>query len=223
MAGFSDLELSDDLFLTAPRVVQTAPCPCKIIMVGSLNQLYKAPHILLAALSEVCRSIDAHLTFVGGGQYQSSLQSQAGAAGIGDMVTFLGEISSRREIIDALDSADIFVLPSFQEGLPRAMVEAMARGLPCIGSSVGGIPELLAAEDLVPPGDSTALAHLILEVATNPERLSVMSRRNVARAQDFREEPLRQRRQAFYWALRKRTEQFLEEQRRTGLAHAFVP
>ncbi len=222
MAGFSDLELSDDLFLTVPRIVQTAPRPCNIIMVGGLNQLYKAPHILVSALAEVCGSIDAHLTFVGGGQYEASLQRQAEEAGIGERVSFMGEISSRRGVIDALDRADIFVLPSFQEGLPRAMVEAMARGLPCIGSSVGGIPELLTSEDLVPPGDSTALAHLIIEVASDPERLSTMSRRNVARAQDFREEPLRRRRQAFYWALRERTEQFLAEKGRMGLQHAHV-
>ena len=55
------------------------------------------------------------------------------------------------------------------------MVEAMARGLPCIGSAVGGIPELLPADDLVTPGDAPGLARKLQEVLSDPARLARMT------------------------------------------------
>ncbi len=78
------------------------------------------------------------------------------------------------------------------------MIEAMARGLPCIGSSVGGIPELLPSQDMVPAGDIEALAEKIAEVVSAPQRLARMSRRNLARASDYRETVLSGRRKEFY-------------------------
>ena len=62
------------------------------------------------------------------------------------------------------------------------MVEAMARGLPCIGTTVGGIPELLPEEDLVPPNDAAALSRRMEEVLLDTERMSAMSVRNVITA-----------------------------------------
>jgi phosphatidyl-myo-inositol dimannoside synthase len=94
----------------------------------------------------------------------------------------------------ALDRADLFVLPSRQEGLPRALLEAMARGLPALSTPVGGIPELLAACDLVPVGDAAALADRIAKWARSPRRLAEAARRNLARARDFHEDALRGRR-----------------------------
>jgi glycosyltransferase involved in cell wall biosynthesis len=74
----------------------------------------------------------------------------------------------------------------------------MARGCPCIGSNVGGIPELLAPDDLVPPNDPEALAQKIIEVTSDPVRMKTMSERNLARAKQFDPEVLRQARLAFY-------------------------
>ncbi len=110
---------------------------------------------------------------------------------------------------EEMDRADVFVMPSRQEGLPRATIEAMARALPCIGSTVGGIPELLATEDLVPPGDALALATKIREVVSDPERMARMSARNLAKAGEYRDEALRERRVAFYRHVRKMTERWI--------------
>ncbi|GAJ04944.1 unnamed protein product, partial [marine sediment metagenome] len=84
------------------------------------------------------------------------------------------------------------------EGLPRAMVEAMARGMPCIGSSVGGIPELLADEDIVPPADVKALADKMEEVLRDVSRLERMARRNLQTAQEYRRSELSKRWVEFY-------------------------
>lgn len=89
------------------------------------------------------------------------------------------------------------------------MIEAMARGLPCIGSTAGGIPELLPAEDLVPPGNAEALVQKIQEVLSNPQRMSEMSARNLQRAQDYRSDILERRRYDFYAHLRSITEAWL--------------
>ena len=89
------------------------------------------------------------------------------------------------------------------------MVEAMARGLPCIGSTVGGIPELLPSEDLVPPGDVEALAGKIREVVSDPQRMARMSARNLHKAKEYREEVLGKRRSDFYRHVKEKTEAWL--------------
>jgi glycosyltransferase involved in cell wall biosynthesis len=85
----------------------------------------------------------------------------------------------------------------------------MARGLPCIATSVGGIPELLAAEDLVEPNDVDALAARMCEVLSSPERMKQMSARNLEKAGEFRAELLDQRRDEFLAELRERTQVWL--------------
>jgi len=107
-----------------------------------------------------------------------------------------------------MDSADLFVLASLTEGLPRVIVEAMARAMPVIATSVGGIPELLPPEDLVPPGDPKALAAKIAEVARDGARITRMADRNLARAHQFHESVLRDRRLAFYRHLRSVMEEW---------------
>lgn len=85
------------------------------------------------------------------------MERYAARLGIADRVRFEGQQPADR-VADELRRADLFVLASRTEGLPRALIEAMAAGLPCIGTRVGGIPELLDDEALVAPGDAEALA-----------------------------------------------------------------
>ncbi len=82
----------------------------------------------------------------------------------------------------------------------------MAQGLPCIASTVGGIPELLPSEDLVPPDNVAALADKIREVVTDPQRMNRMSARNLEKAKSYREETLRDRRNGFYRYLCEKTQ-----------------
>lgn len=78
----------------------------------------------------------------------------------------------------------------------------MARGLPCIGSTVEGIPELLNNTDLVPPNDPEKLASLIVEVATSPARRQEMAQRNLERARAYSRDVLSPQRRAFYTKIR---------------------
>src|SRR5690606_23281178 len=213
--SYSDVQLPDDTFVAAPRVFQAAPSPARLVMVGTLEQMYKAPDVLIDAVVRcVERRLDVHLTLVGDGKHRPELEARAAAAGLGERVRFTGSLSAGAAVRAALDQADVFVLPSRQEGLPRALIEAMARGLPCIGSAVGGIPELLPPEDLVPPGDALALADKIADMVTNPERLTRSAARNLEAARAYHEDILRARRIEFYKYVRDATAAWLKAAQR---------
>lgn len=213
---YSSIELGGDGFVSAPRQNPSTES-ITLISVGTLEQLYKAPDVLIDAVAILRRSgLNLRLILVGQGQFQPFLQARAESHGVREHITFTGQVPAGATVRAHLDRADVFVLPSRQEGLPRAMIEAMARGLPCIGSTVGGIPELLPREDLVPPGDSRALAAKIREVVGNPERMAAMSARNLRKARDYHEDILRERRIAFYREVRARTEAWMNSDKPLG-------
>jgi glycosyltransferase involved in cell wall biosynthesis len=85
----------------------------------------------------------------------------------------------------------------------------MARGLPCIGTVVGGVPELLGPAELVRPADPRGLAAKIQEIAGNEARMASLSARNIAKAREFSEDALCERRLAFYNHLRQVTEEWM--------------
>ena len=212
--GVSDVELPDEAFVQELRPIDPNRRPFVVLMIGTLAQLYKAPDVLIDAIAK-CRSggTDVELVLVGDGRYRGELEERARRLGIADHVRFRGQLAVGEAVRRELDAADLFVLPSHQEGLPRAMVEAMARGLPCLGTTVGGIPELLAAEDLVPPGDVEALAAKIREVVADPERRMRMARRNLETARTYRAERLAEIRCEFYRAIRDQTMAWLASRR----------
>jgi glycosyltransferase involved in cell wall biosynthesis len=207
---YSMAELTDEAFVEQPRTFSPRQTSWTLITVGAMSQLYKAQDILIEAIARCVRQgLDLQLVFVGDGQYRSMLEAQAAGLGIGDRCHFRGQLTTGSVVRQELDQADLFVLPSRQEGLPRAMLEAMARGLPCLGSTVGGIPELLPSEDRVPPANITALTDKIREMVADGDRLTHASARNLRRAQDYREHCIQDRRTTFYKTLRQQTEDWM--------------
>jgi glycosyltransferase involved in cell wall biosynthesis len=196
-----------------PRIQEHhRPKNFRLVTVASLAQIYKAPDVLILAVAACVRAgLDLKLDIVGDGRHRPELERLVAKLGLAGRITFLGQLPAGGPVRARLDSADLFVLASRCEGLPRAMVEAMARALPCIGSTAGGIPELLASEDLVPPGDVGALAARIQDVLASPERMTRMAVRNFARAQDYRDEILEARRRAFFQHIRRCTEAWQEQ------------
>jgi glycosyltransferase involved in cell wall biosynthesis len=208
---YSDVELPDAAFAPTSRGYQKEQTRFILIHVGTMSQLYKAQDVLIDAIA-IClqEGLDLKLTLVGDGQYRTALEAQVQRLGLDSRVSFQGQLASGAAVRSQLQQSDLFVLPSHQEGLPRAMVEAMAQGLPCIGSTVGGIPELLPMEDMVPPGDAIALAQKIREIVTCPERMVQQSARNLEKAHEYQEEHLVERRLAFYRSVRDQTEAWLK-------------
>jgi glycosyltransferase involved in cell wall biosynthesis len=205
--SLSDVDIPDAALRPDARSEAPAKKSFTLITVASLAQMYKGIDVLIEALGLCSRNgLDFRLRVIGEGRHRRNLQALAAARGLASRVCFLGQLPAGEAVRNQLDQADLFVLPSRTEGLPRAMIEAMARALPCIGSAVGGIPELLPAEDLVFPGEAAALADKIGEVARNPARLATMSARNLAKAREYAEEALRPRRREFYAYVRDVTE-----------------
>ena len=212
MYAASDAELDDSYFVDQPRVYAACSSgePHRLLFIGSLAQMYKAPDILIRAVQLILKTGGrVHLTLIGDGKHRPELERLARTLDVEAYVTFVGELASGRPVRDRIDAASLVVLPSRTEGLPRVLLEAMARGIPAIGTTVGGIPELLEAEDMVPPDDAEALAARMKEVLDDPGRLTRMSARNLERVQGFRHATLRNIHAKFYATLRSATERWL--------------
>jgi glycosyltransferase involved in cell wall biosynthesis len=118
------------------------------------------------------------LLIVGEGEERARLEQEARELGIEASVRFLGV---RHDVPELLQAADLFVMSSLWEGLPMVLLEAMAAGVPCVSTAVGGIPEAVRDEEealLVPPGDPAALAAAIRRALTEETE----SRARAARA-----------------------------------------
>jgi glycosyltransferase involved in cell wall biosynthesis len=205
---YSSVQLDDAAFASSPQ--KTLATMQRIVTVGSLEHPYKGTDLLIEALATILkRRSNVELVVIGDGRHRRALERQADELGVSQSVQFRGHIPSVLDVRRELNAASLFVLPSRTEGLPRAMVEAMARGLACIGSAVGGIPELLDPDDLVPAGDAAALAEKILLVLSSPARLKHMGDRNLRVAAEYRDEVLRERRLGFYRHVRAMTTKVL--------------
>ncbi|HYD20827.1 MAG TPA: glycosyltransferase [Flavipsychrobacter sp.] len=198
---FSSINLPDNAIATAERVFDEKG-HLNIISIGSLDQMYKGPDILLDVIA-ACKAkrLTVNLTWIGGGIYLERMKEMAASLGLQGQVNFTGMITDRQQIEAAMDKADIFVLASRTEGLPRAMIEAMARGLPCIGSNVGGIPELLTSDYLFTREAKQELEGLLLDKAKNTKELTAMSKQNIETAKRYANSKLDKERVGFYNAV----------------------
>ena len=142
----------------------------ELVCVGRLVP-EKGHHILLEALRLLReRKIPIRLTMVGAGSERSSLEAFVSRHGLADAVVFTSALSHTHTLTH-LRRADIFALASFAEGIPVALMEAMSLGIPCVSSSIAGIPELIRTGVdglLVPPANPQALADAIELLATDP-------------------------------------------------------
>ncbi|WP_424088904.1 glycosyltransferase family 4 protein [Micromonospora citrea] len=202
-SAYSSIDLPTDAFVSAARVFRPAAGRTVLISVGSLARPHKGIDTLLEALALLTRAgSDVGLVHVGDGLFRPQLEQLAARLRVGDQVRFLGTLPSGEPIRRQLDAADLFVHPSRAEGLPRALIEGMARGLPAVATRVGGIPELLSDEDLVPPDDPPALAKAITRMLRDPKLMAGASARNLTQARQYAADLLAPRRDDFYRALR---------------------
>jgi glycosyltransferase involved in cell wall biosynthesis len=164
--------------------------PLQVVSVGRLAAMKGFP-VLIDALAALGRDgPPVRLTLVGDGPDADALRAQAQRAGVS--VEFAGALSAD-EVARVVRRADVFCLPSFAEGVPVVLMEAMAAGLPVVSTAVMGIPELVAdgvSGILVPPGRSDALAGALRTLAEDPlvrRSLGEAGRSTVLRAFDVDE------------------------------------
>lgn len=131
------------------------------------------------------RGLAFRAALVGDGPDRAALEARAAALGLADRVRFLGE---RADVDRLLPGMDVFVLSSREEGIPNALLEAMAAGRACVATAVGGTPEVLRDGQtgwLVPPGEPGALADALEQALTDPGEAR---RRGAAAGRAAREE-----------------------------------
>lgn len=204
--SYSSIELLDEHFRKQVRVGKNEDNPFRIVTIGSLALPYKGVDVLIDAADQLVRSgFNVSVSVLGEGAYLVPLRAQVARLGLENRITFLGHVPAGDAVRTELDNADMFVLASRTEGLPRAMIEAMARGLPCIGTDVGGIPELLPGKEMVPPNDPGLLATTISEVIKSPKWQEEMSDRNIRVAERYKADTLHAKRVAHYQELKERT------------------
>jgi len=155
----------------APRPFRHSPEPFEILCVGRLVPA-KGQHILLLAASIVAAAgRNVLLRFVGDGPDRQSLEGQARALGLESMVRFEGAVNQDR-IQAFYQTADVFALASFAEGIPVVLMEAMAMEVPCVTTWITGIPELIRnGVDglLVAPSDAQGFAQAVLRLMEDAE------------------------------------------------------
>ena len=139
-------------------------------IIARLSDVKGHKYLITAMRGVLEKYPEAQLLIVGTGKIQKDLAGLAESLGIGKNVFFIPEIS---DTIEALAAIDIFVMPSLQEGLGLALMEAMASGLTVIGSNVGGIKTLIQDGQnglLVSPADSKELGEAILTLLSDPSK-----------------------------------------------------
>ena len=155
------------------------------LTVANLRKNKDYPSLLRAARSALDAEPRLRFAAVGQGPLVAEVEALHAELGLGDRFALLG---FRRDVPALMAAADIFTLSSAHEGLPVAVMEAFAAGLPVVATTVGGLPQQVTSGVeglLVPPGDPTALAHALTTVAGDRDLRARMADAALARASDY--------------------------------------
>lgn len=167
----------------------------KIGTVAAIDVPYKGQKYVFMALARLLKlGIDRFEYHLAGAGDNSRLKEIAHDLAISDKIIFHGAIP-HEHITEFFDEMDIYIQPSKQEGLPRALIEAMSRGCLCIGSNISGIPELLKSEYLFPKANSKKLAQILLGI--NTEKLIEQAHVNFKEAKKYNSDIINKRRNDF--------------------------
>jgi glycosyltransferase involved in cell wall biosynthesis len=175
------------------EIRQSLNLPERSFIVGTVGRLTAIKghiHLLKAAVGLLTALPGVIFLFAGEGELHEDLSKFAADNGIAENVRFLGW---RADVAALLSIVDVFVFPSLNEGMGKAVVEAMAMGKPVVASNVGGIPDLIIPGEnglLVPPADGTALAEAIMALYANPEKRKEMGEKGRGKALAYSSETM---------------------------------
>lgn len=172
----------------------------KFGLIGSLNVNFKGHETAIKSLAKLKDSLKFELHFLGYGteERKEYWKQFAKECGIEERVFFDGTLPGGKAVFDWMDNLDIYLIPSLQEGLPRALVEAMSRSLVCIGVKTGGIPELLDKSVVFERNDDAAIAEYLGKLIKNKKELIKQAELNFNKAKEFETEKLLQKKKKFY-------------------------
>ena len=165
-------------FGQVPTVRSRHEYPLRLVYIGRIARekgLYETLQGLRLATE---LGVDARLVIAGHGAEEDRLRRYSAALGLNGRVTFVEPVFGADKV-RLLAAADVMMLPSYAEGLPYALLESMAAGIPVVATPVGAIPDVVAHGThglLVPPRDGRAIAEALVRLAGDREQLSWMSR-----------------------------------------------
>jgi glycosyltransferase involved in cell wall biosynthesis len=165
-------------FDAIPTVRSFPDQPLRLLYIGRLAREKGVYEMLQGMRLALEMGVEARLIVAGNGAELPRLRRYAQALGLGARVCFAGPVFGADKV-KLLGGCDLFLLPSYSEGLPYALLESMAAGVPVIATPVGAIPDVVADGThgvLVPPRDGKAIAAALATLCLDRERLSWMSR-----------------------------------------------
>lgn len=162
-----------------------------LMTTAAVNVQAKGQQFVIKAMKTLKKKGINITYYLAGGGAQDRLKKIAEQEGVAGNVIFLGELPME-QVYQWLDNIDIYIQPSLQEGLPRAVIEAMSRGCPCIGSRTAGTPELLANDRIFKRNSVSAIVDVILSL--QKEDLITDAKRNFNEAQQYNEVILNRKR-----------------------------
>ncbi|WP_282018054.1 glycosyltransferase [Salegentibacter mishustinae] len=171
----------------------------KIGLIGGFDVSYKGQDILLKAVSSLDHNIkrNIELYFVGIGDY-SWLVKLAKTLGLIENIKFIGPKESGKDIFNFLSNLSLYIQPSFTEGMPRGMLEAMSMGCPVLGSTAGGIADIVEDDFLHKPGDFIRISEQIENLYTDRDLLVSEAKRSIVIVEPYLKINLDTKRKEFY-------------------------
>src|SRR5258708_6790984 len=174
--GLSILPIMSDEFVNGRKPHQPAPDRITFGFAARMEEL-KGPMVLMDAFAAAHQHFgDISLNIAGDGSQRQKIAARAKALDVASRYRYHGVYTHPEQCREFMESLDVFVMPSFSEGTPNSIVEAMACGKPIIASERGGIPDMLGDESgiLVRPGDQRALTEAMLRLALDEELRKTM-------------------------------------------------
>lgn len=200
MIGVSNVQLSalnDSILTKRLKKIQNRQSSDTIVLgtAAFLDVKWKGQYLVIKALAELKRqgytNFRYELLGMGTGQ---ELIKLAESLGVKDEVKVIGAVPHSK-VFEWLDSLDIYIQPSFQEGLCRAIIEAMSRGLPVVCSNTGGNYELIDNDYIFDCGDYNKMSSLLIDIQNH---LSEQSKKNFEESKKYEKSMLDSRRKAFF-------------------------
>ena len=188
------------------KKIEQAKAPLKLGTLAAVDVAYKGQQYVIEALAKLKQQGQIYHYEIAGSGDQSRLKSLAEKLQVADQVKFLGSIP-HAQVSAWLDSIDIYIQPSNQEGLCRSLIEAMSRACPCVASDAGGDPELLDPAFIFKKKHVAQLISELQSLAT-PSTMTAQARRNFSEAKKYTNDEISKRRNKLY-------EKFKSDNKRT--------
>lgn len=205
--SFSDVLIEDSnenvLYKRVNKIKNTAKnSKIKFGLIGSHNVNYKGHYTAIKAMHKLKhQGYNVELHFLGSGNY-TRWNKYINKYNLNDNI-FSDGILPHNKIFSWFDDLDFFLIPSLTEGVPRALIEAMSRGCVCIGTEVGGIPELLDKNVLIKKNDYNEIVNIVVTMLDDRKKMLNESEKNFNKTKIFQGENLKENKNKIHSLIKK--------------------